>query len=198
MRRFVKGRAEQRGERATIKDGWFTGARKRAAAQDETFPTELTIHDLRPTAASLGISAGANVRAVQRMLGRASAAMTLDTYADPFDDDLDAVSAALDEARRAASEVKMKSRRALRPQVRCTGGTRSQRAPHDAAARRRGTPAGVGARPRAASRSSRCTRVRAILRTVRTLVPLEGLEPYNQALNEVTGTLEARDSGDSQ
>jgi len=33
------------------------------------------------------------------MLGHASAAMTLDTYADLFDDDLDAVAAALAEAR---------------------------------------------------------------------------------------------------
>ena len=39
------------------------------------------------------------VKAVQRMLGHASAAMTLDTYADLFDDDLDAVSTALSEAR---------------------------------------------------------------------------------------------------
>jgi integrase len=60
----------------------------------------MTIHDPRHTAASLAISAGANVKAVQRMLGHASAAMTLDVYADLFDDDLDAVSAALDEAHR--------------------------------------------------------------------------------------------------
>lgn len=33
------------------------------------------------------------------MLGRASAAMTLDTYADLFDDDLDAVAGALNEAK---------------------------------------------------------------------------------------------------
>ncbi|WP_426518758.1 tyrosine-type recombinase/integrase [Diaminobutyricibacter sp. McL0618] len=51
----------------------------------------MTIHDLRHTAASLAVSAGANVKAVQRMLGHASAAMTLDTYSDLFDDDLDAV-----------------------------------------------------------------------------------------------------------
>lgn len=50
-----------------------------------------TVHDLRHTAASLAISAGANVKAAQRMLGHASAAMTLDDYADLFDDDLDAV-----------------------------------------------------------------------------------------------------------
>lgn len=35
-------------------------------------------HDLRHTTASLAISTGANVKAVQRMLGHASAAMTLD------------------------------------------------------------------------------------------------------------------------
>lgn len=55
-----------------------------------TFP-RITAHDLRHTAASLAISAGANVLVVQRMLGHASAAMTLDTYADLFDHDLNAV-----------------------------------------------------------------------------------------------------------
>ena len=54
------------------------------------FP-RITAHDLRHTAASLAISAGANVKAVQRMLGHASAAMTLDVYCDLFDSDLDAV-----------------------------------------------------------------------------------------------------------
>ncbi|MCU1571585.1 MAG: site-specific integrase, partial [Naasia sp.] len=58
----------------------------------------LTPHELRHTAASLAISAGANVKAVQRMLGHASAAVTLDVYSDLFDSDLDAVSAALDAA----------------------------------------------------------------------------------------------------
>ncbi|WP_441788573.1 tyrosine-type recombinase/integrase [Leifsonia sp. 2MCAF36] len=56
----------------------------------------LTPHDLRHTAASLAVSSGANVKAVQRMLGHKSAAMTLDTYADLFDDDLDAVAMRLD------------------------------------------------------------------------------------------------------
>ena len=57
----------------------------------------LTPHEMRHTAASLAISAGANVKAVQRMLGHASAAVTLDVYSDLFDGDLDTVSAALDE-----------------------------------------------------------------------------------------------------
>lgn len=55
-------------------------------------------HDLRHTAASLSIAAGANVKAVQRMLGHASAAMTLDTYADLFEADLDAVAERLNSA----------------------------------------------------------------------------------------------------
>lgn len=41
------------------------------------------------------VSSGAHVKAIQRMLGHASAAMTLDTYADLFDDELDAVATAL-------------------------------------------------------------------------------------------------------
>ena len=57
---------------------------------------DLTPHDLRHTAASLAIASGANVKAVQRMLGHASAAMTLDVYAGLFADDLDAVADALD------------------------------------------------------------------------------------------------------
>ena len=68
------------------------------------FPS-LTPHDLRHTAASLAISSGANVKAVQRMLGHAKASMTLDTYADLFDDDLDLVAGALDAKIRAASET---------------------------------------------------------------------------------------------
>ena len=58
----------------------------------------LTPHELRHTEVSLASSAGANVKAVQRMLGHASAVVTLDVYSDLFDNDLDAVSAALDAA----------------------------------------------------------------------------------------------------
>lgn len=86
--------------RPNSQDGWFAAAVRRAMAKDPTFG-RVTPHDLRHTAASLAISAGANVKAVQRMLGHASAAMTLDTYADLFDDDLDSVAAALSRARMA-------------------------------------------------------------------------------------------------
>jgi integrase len=67
--------------------------------------TDVTPHDLRHTAASLAVSAGANVKAVQRMLGHASAAMTLDVYSGLFEDDLDAVADRLDQdAARAAAD----------------------------------------------------------------------------------------------
>ena len=62
----------------------------------------LTPHDLRDTAASLAVRAGASVKAVQRMLGHASAAMTLDVYAGLFDDELDEVA---DRMGRAAEEA---------------------------------------------------------------------------------------------
>lgn len=78
--------------------GWFVLAVMRAQEADPDFPS-ITPHDLRHTAASLAISAGANVKAVQRMLGHASAAMTLDTYADLFEDDLDDVSIRLNQMR---------------------------------------------------------------------------------------------------
>jgi hypothetical protein len=49
-------------------------------------------------------SAGTNVKAVQKMLGHASAAMTLDVYSDLFDDDLDAVATALVVAREKSAQ----------------------------------------------------------------------------------------------
>lgn len=58
--------------------------------RDDHFPT-LVVHDLRHTAASLAVSSGASVLAVQRMLGHKSASVTLDIYADLFDTDLDDV-----------------------------------------------------------------------------------------------------------
>jgi integrase len=77
--------------------GWF------AKAVTASGIPHATPHDLRHTAASLAVSAGANVKAVQKMLGHASAAMTLDVYADLFSDDLEAVATALDAARARSS-----------------------------------------------------------------------------------------------
>ncbi|HEX3678793.1 MAG TPA: site-specific integrase [Galbitalea sp.] len=74
-----------------FRKGWFD------PASGEVGLEGLTPHELRHTAASLAVSSGAHVKAVQRMLGHASAAMTLDTYADLFDDDLDNVAVALNQ-----------------------------------------------------------------------------------------------------
>jgi integrase len=71
-------------------DSWLAGAVRRCQKADPTFP-RITVHALRHTAASLAISSGANPKVVQRMLGHASAAMTLDVYAELFDSDLASV-----------------------------------------------------------------------------------------------------------
>lgn len=70
--------------------GWFRAAVEKAQEENPHFPS-LTPHGLRHVAAGLLVSAGANVKVVQKQLGHASAAMTLDTYAALFDDDLDSV-----------------------------------------------------------------------------------------------------------
>ncbi len=77
---------------------WF------ARAVTATGIERIAPHDLRHTAASLAIASGAHVKAVQRMLGHKSAAMTLDTYADLFDDDVDDVATRLNE-RAVAADV---------------------------------------------------------------------------------------------
>ena len=76
-------------QRPKSSTGWFQAAVKKAKVQ------KITPHDLRHTCASLAVSAGVNVLALQRMLGHTSAKMTLDTYGDLFDDDLDAVAVSL-------------------------------------------------------------------------------------------------------
>ena len=81
----------QRAPRASEKKrSWW-----RTAMLEAGIP-EVTPHSLRHTAASLAIQAGAHVKAVQRMLGHSSAALTLDTYSGLFDSDLEAVAVALE------------------------------------------------------------------------------------------------------
>jgi len=57
--------------------------------------TGLVPHGLRHSTASLAISAGANVKVVQRLLGHATAAMTLDRYGHLLSEDLAGVAYAL-------------------------------------------------------------------------------------------------------
>ncbi|MFC0265975.1 site-specific integrase [Alloscardovia macacae] len=69
-------------EQSRHNNGWY------AKAIRESGVPSLAVHDLRHTAASIAISSGANVKAVQKMLGHKNASMTLDTYADLFDKDM--------------------------------------------------------------------------------------------------------------
>lgn len=78
------------------KKGWWQRALEDAGVE------YLRIHDLRHTAASLAVQSGAHVKAVQRMLGHSSAAVTLDVYSGLWDSDLDAVAGSLEAARAAA------------------------------------------------------------------------------------------------
>ena len=64
----------------------------------------MRLHDLRHTCASLAISAGANVKVVQRLLGHKTAVLTLDRYGHLFPDDLDAVADAFDAAAEATAD----------------------------------------------------------------------------------------------
>jgi len=92
-----RGQHLRRPRVSTQSRSWFKNALAGAGVEG------MTIHDLRHTSASLAISANGNVKVVQRMLGHAQASMTLDTYADLFDSDLEAVADGLSAAARAAT-----------------------------------------------------------------------------------------------
>jgi integrase len=94
-----------RPDTASRRPSWWNGA-----LRDAQLP-HLTPHALKHTAASLAVSAGANVKALQQMLGHKSAAMTLDTYADLFEDDLNAVAERLNE--RVMADVDERLRRGI-------------------------------------------------------------------------------------
>lgn len=63
------------------------------------------IHDLRHTAASLAIAQGADIKAVQTMLGHRTATLTLDTYGHLWESGLDDLAARMDGAIRSATAV---------------------------------------------------------------------------------------------
>lgn len=54
---------------------------------------DMTVHDLRHTAASLAIAAGADIKSVQAMLGHKTGQLTIDLYGHLFDRNLDDVAA---------------------------------------------------------------------------------------------------------
>ena len=76
----------------------------KAVAAAELFPRtdsdravvyDFKLHELRHTAASLAIQAGANIKALQNMLGHESAGLTLDRYGHLYGSDVEAVGVAI-------------------------------------------------------------------------------------------------------
>ncbi len=59
-----------------------------ADGRPDELPADLRFYDLRHTAASLLIREGASVKAVQKHMGHATAAITLDTYGHLYSDEL--------------------------------------------------------------------------------------------------------------
>lgn len=98
---FPADRAEylRQPAKSRVVDGRRVGVKWWERALDECGLDWMTPHDLRHTTASLAVQAGASVKALQRMLGHRSAALTLDVYADLFDADLDDVAERMDAAR---------------------------------------------------------------------------------------------------
>lgn len=76
-------------------ESWWETTRRKAGMS-------ITFHDLRHSAASFAVSSGASVKMIQRMLGHASAAMSLDVYADLFEQDADEAMERMAEARKRA------------------------------------------------------------------------------------------------
>jgi integrase len=72
--------------------------------QTPDFPV-ITPHQLRHTSASLAISAGANVKVLQALLGHKTATLTLDRYGHLFPDDLGRIADAFDTAAETAADA---------------------------------------------------------------------------------------------
>jgi integrase len=79
-----------------VRRRWWSAA----VAEAELFPRKdvngkivynFKLHELRHTAASLAIQAGANIKALQNMLGHESAGLTLDRYGHLYGSDVEAV-----------------------------------------------------------------------------------------------------------
>lgn len=104
---FVGVRTRSWLRNSSFRNGWLSPAVKimdenalRVALDEDAIPPkplgDIEPHELRHTYASLAVSEGANVKARQRALGHEKASVTLDVYADLFEDDLDDVAERLD------------------------------------------------------------------------------------------------------
>ena len=91
---------------SNVRRRWWS----QAVAAAQLFPRSVTdtagkqavvydfkLHELRHTAASLAIQAGANIKALQNMLGHESAGLTLDRYGHLYGSDVEAVGVAIND-----------------------------------------------------------------------------------------------------
>lgn len=83
----------------------FYPAVEAARLVDPTIPPT-RVHDLRHFAATQAIAAGASVKAVQALLGHASARQTLDRYSHVLPDDTDRIAEAFDRLRTAPEDTR--------------------------------------------------------------------------------------------
>ena len=81
-------------------ESWFLTVREKTG-----LAAGFVFHDLRHSAVSFAVSAGASVKVVQNMLGHSSAAMTLDVYSNLFDTDVDDVAHRMDSRREEALKL---------------------------------------------------------------------------------------------
>ena len=65
-----------------------TSGGQRGKREGDDGRPELRVHDLRHTAASVWLASGADPKVVQRVLGHATAAMTMDLYGHMIDRNL--------------------------------------------------------------------------------------------------------------
>lgn len=89
--------------RATVKALRQQEVDQTGQAETPEFPV-ITPHQLRHTCASLAISAGANVKVLQTLLGHKTATLTLDRYGHLFPDDLGHIADAFDAATQATAD----------------------------------------------------------------------------------------------
>jgi integrase len=73
-------------------------------------PDSIRFYDLRHTCASLLIREGTSIKGVQKQMGHATAAMTLDVYGHLFPDELDSIAERLDQVRADAQEARRLAR----------------------------------------------------------------------------------------
>lgn len=85
-----------------VRRRWWSDAVTKAElfpkrSTDDLVTYDFKIDELRHTAASLAIQAGANIKALQNMLGHESAGLTLDRYGHLYGSDVEAVGVAIND-----------------------------------------------------------------------------------------------------